>query len=82
MNNQVQTSQTTRPTPGRPRNPNRDEMLQRIVSCETAKQAANDEGKTSPNVTTILSKLGIRKQYVTDREFQQILGQRKAGGSA
>ena len=81
MNNQVQTSQTTRPT-GRPRNPNRDEMLQRIFSGETAKQAAYEVGMTSQNVTTILSKLGIRKQYVTDREFQQILGQRKAGGAA
>lgn len=82
MNNQVQTSQTTRPTPGRPRNPNRDEMLQRIFSGETAKQAAYEVGMTSQSVTTILSKLGIRKQYVTDSEFQQILGQRKAGGSA
>jgi hypothetical protein len=57
-------------------------MLQRIFSGETAKQAAYEVGMTSQNVTTILSKLGIRKQYVTASEFQQILGQRKAGGAA
>jgi hypothetical protein len=82
MNNQAQTSQTTRPTPGRPRNPNRDEMLQRIFSGETAKQAAYEVGMTSQHVTTILSKLGIRKQYLTAAEFKQILNQRKAGGVA
>jgi hypothetical protein len=57
-------------------------MLQRIFSGETAKQAAYEVGMTSQHVTTILSKLGIRKQYLTAAEFKQILNQRKAGGVA
>jgi hypothetical protein len=56
-------------------------MLQLIFSGETAKQAAYAVGMSPQHATTILGRLGIRKQYVTASEFQQILNHRKAGAT-
>jgi hypothetical protein len=44
----------------------------------TTKEIAYELGRTVGGVSKIASNAGVKKQYVTDTEFRQLLNQRKA----
>jgi DNA-binding NarL/FixJ family response regulator len=61
----------------RPRTPERDQIIRRLLLGFTTKEIAFELGRTAGGVSKIASNAGVKKQYVTDLEFRQLLNQRK-----
>jgi DNA-binding NarL/FixJ family response regulator len=80
MNNQVQTSQGTRPA-GRPRKPNRDEIVRDLLEGLSPKEIAYKFKRQISGIHKIALNAGIRKEYVTQTEFRNLLNHRKSGGT-
>jgi DNA-binding NarL/FixJ family response regulator len=62
----------------RPRSPERDLIVRNLLLGLTTKEIAYELGRTVGGVSKIASNAGVKKQYVTDAEFRQLLNQRKA----
>jgi DNA-binding NarL/FixJ family response regulator len=62
----------------RPRSPERDLIVRNLLLGLTTKEIAYELGRTVGGVSKIASNAGVKKQYVTDPEFRQLLNQRKA----
>ena len=62
----------------RPRSPERDLIVRNLLLGLTTKEIAYELGRTVGGVSKIASNAGVKKQYVTEIEFRQLLNQRKA----
>ena len=62
----------------RPRSPNRDLIVRNLLAGLTTKEIAFDLQRTVGGISKIAWNAGVRKQYVTETEFRQLLNQRKA----
>ena len=62
----------------RPRSPERDLIVRNLLAGLSTKEIAYELGRTVGGVSKIASNAGVKKQYVTDTEFRQLLNQRKA----
>jgi DNA-binding NarL/FixJ family response regulator len=62
----------------RPRSPERDLIVRNLLLGLTTKEIAYELGRTVGGVSKIASNAGVKKQYVTDTEYRQLLNQRKA----
>jgi hypothetical protein len=62
----------------RPRSPERDLIVRNLLAGMTTKEIAYEFGRTAGGVSKIAWNAGVRKRYVTDNEFSQLLNQRKA----
>ena len=80
MNNQVQTSQGSRP-PGRPRKPNRDKIVRDLLAGLSTKEVAYKFQRAVSGICKIASNAGVRKEYVTQTEFRNLLKHRKSTGT-
>ena len=80
MNNQVQTSQGSRP-PGRPRKPNRDEIVRDILAGLSTKEIAYKFKRAVSGISKIAGNVGLRREYVTQTEFRNLLNHRKSTGT-
>ncbi len=61
----------------RPRSPERDMIVRNLLLGLTTKEIAYELGRTVGGVSKIASNAGVKKQYVTDTEYRQLLNQRK-----
>jgi DNA-binding NarL/FixJ family response regulator len=61
----------------RPRSPERDLIVRNLLAGLSTKEIAYELGRTVGGVSKIASNAGVKKQYVTDAEFLQLLNQRK-----
>ena len=61
----------------RPRSPERDLIVRNLLLGLTTKEIAYELGRTVGGVSKIASNAGVKKQYVTETEFRQLLNQRK-----
>ena len=61
----------------RPRSPERDLIVRNLLLGLTTKEIAYELGRTVGGVSKIASNAGVKKQYVTDTEYRQLLNQRK-----
>ena len=62
----------------RPRSPDRDLIVRNLLAGLTTKEIAFDLQRTVGGISKIAWNAGVRKQYVTETEFRQLLNQRKA----
>jgi DNA-binding NarL/FixJ family response regulator len=62
----------------RPRSLERDLIVRNLLLGLTTKEIAYELGRTVGGVSKIASNAGVKKQYVTETEFRQLLNQRKA----
>ena len=62
----------------RPRSPERDLIVRNLLAGLSTKEIAYELGRTVGGVSKIASNAGVKKQYVTETEFRQLLNQRKA----
>ena len=62
----------------RPRSPDRDLIVRNLLLGLTTKEIAFDLQRTVGGISKIAWNAGVRKQYVTETEFRQLLNQRKA----
>ena len=61
----------------RPPSPEREQIVRRLLLGFTTKEIAYDLKRTTGGVSKIAWNAGVRKRYVTDTEFSQLLNQRK-----
>ena len=61
----------------RPRSPERDLIVRNLLAGLSTKEIAYELGRTVGGVSKIASNAGVKKQYVTDTEYRQLLNQRK-----
>ena len=61
----------------RPRSPERDLIVRNLLLGLTTKEIAYELGRTVSGISKIAWNAGVRKQYVTDTEFSQLMKQRK-----
>ena len=61
----------------RPRSPDRDLIVRNLLAGLTTKEIAFDLQRTVGGISKIAWNAGVRKQYVTETEFRQLLNQRK-----
>jgi len=61
----------------RPRTPEREQIVRNLLLGFSTKEIAFALGRTVGGVSKIAWNAGIKKQYVTDSEFRQLLNQRK-----
>ena len=61
----------------RPRSPERDWIVRNLLAGLTTKEVAYNLGRTVGGVSKIAWNAGVKKQYVTDQEYRQLLNQRK-----
>lgn len=61
----------------RPKSPERDLIVRNLLLGLTTKEIAYELGRTAGGISKIASNAGVRKQYVTESEFKQLLNQRK-----
>jgi DNA-binding NarL/FixJ family response regulator len=61
----------------RPASPERDLIVRNLLLGLTTKEIAYELGRTVGGVSKIASNAGVKKQYVTDTEYRQLLNQRK-----
>lgn len=62
----------------RPRTVETEQILRGILAGLTPKEIAYNLGRAACTVSKTLANHGMRKRYVTETEFRQILNQRKA----
>ena len=62
----------------RPRSPDRDLIVRNLLAGLSTKEIAFDLQRTVGGISKIAWNAGVRKQYVTETEFRQLLNQRKA----
>ena len=61
----------------RPRTSEREQIVRNLLLGWSTKEIAYALGMTSGGISKIAWNAGIKKQYVTDLEFRQLLNQRK-----
>jgi hypothetical protein len=61
----------------RPRSPERDWIVRNLLAGLTTKEVAFNLGRTVGGISKIAWNAGVKKQYVTDAEYRQLLNQRK-----
>ena len=61
----------------RPRSPERDLIVRNLLAGLSTKEIDYELGRTVGGVSKIASNAGVKKQYVTDTEYRQLLNQRK-----
>ena len=62
----------------RPRSPDRDLIVRNLLAGLSTKEIAYDLQRTVGGISKIAWNAGVKKQYVTETEFHQLLNQRKA----
>jgi DNA-binding NarL/FixJ family response regulator len=62
----------------RPASPERELIVRNLLLGLSTKEIAYELGRTVGGVSKIASNAGVKKQYVTETEFRQLLNQRKA----
>ena len=62
----------------RPASPEREQIVRRLLLGFSTKEIAYDLQRTVGGISKIAWNAGVKKQYVTETEFRQLLNQRKA----
>jgi DNA-binding NarL/FixJ family response regulator len=62
----------------RPASPERELIVRNLLLGLTTKEIAYDLKRTVGGISKIAWNAGVKKQYVTETEFRQLLNQRKA----
>ena len=62
----------------RPRSPERDLIVRNLLAGLSTKEIAYNLQRTVGGISKIAWNAGVKKQYVTETEFRQLLNQRKA----